>query len=397
MQKKKVINITVGIVVILLLGFLLYFGTKVYPKLKIGKEISDLLQPILTEENQTMHMDISADFAGEPFLLDTDIYRVKEEEQQYLVLEQMDFPVYIVDDLLLLENGNAFQLAKQTESQSPTYDNLFVQIAAAYEVFDITCVKTDYEANYSVYVTGEQVQELLAKVMPADAKQFNSIEKLQLVMVAQNGRLDRIEMTGKAEVNGKSVQVEVLFSEFRTLEAGVYEIPETVKQAVKTVDRDTLLNLTEDLYRLLVAFEQFQKKESRDGTVTLHANCGLINFTNTFNLEAFQKNETTSMNTEEIQNLPAMLAVLCTEGEIHCVDWQEGFEYTLSLDEESMQKITEMVIPEVVNYVMQLTDGVAKVMVVENSISSIEITIKGNVNILITKVPMEVGVKFQYE
>jgi len=397
MPKKKVINITVGIVVILLFGFLLYFGTKVYPKLKIGKEISDLLQPILTEENQTMHMDISAEFAGEPFILDSDIYMVKEDEQQYLVLEQMDFPVYIVDDLLLLENGNAFQLAKQTESQSPTYDNLFVQIAAAYEVLDITCVKTDYEANYSVYVTGEQVQELLAKVMPADAKQFNSIEKLQLVMVAQNGRLDRIEMTGKAEVNGKSVQVEVLFSEFRTLEAGVYEIPETVKQTVKTVDRDTLLNLTEDLYRLLVAFEQFQKKESRDGTVTLHANCGLINFTNKFDLATFQQNETTSMNTEEIHNLPAMIAVLCMEGEIRCIESEEGFEYTLSLDEESMQKITEMVIPEVVNYVMQLTDGVAKVMVVENSILSIEITIKGNVNILITKVPMEVGVKFQYE
>ena len=397
MQKKKVINITVGIVVILLFGFLLYFGTKLYPKLRIGKEISNLLQPILTQENQSMHMKVTADIGGEPFLLDSDIYMVKEEEQKYLVLEQMDFPVYIVDDLLLLENGNAFQLAKQTESQSHTYDNLFVQIAAAYEMFDITCVKTDFESGYSIHVTGKQVQELLAKVMPADAKKFDSIEKLQLVMVAQNDKLDRIEMTGKAEVNGKSVQIEVLISKFRKLEAGVYEIPETVKHAVKTVDRDTLLNLTEDLYRLLVAFEQFQKKESQDGTVTLHANCGLINFTNTFDLETFQQNETTSMNTEEIHNLPAMIAVLCMEGEIRCIESEEGFEYTLSLDEESMQKITGMVIPEVVNYVMQLTDGVAKVTIEENRISSIEISIKGNVNMVITKVPMEVSVEFQYE
>lgn len=375
MQNKKVLNIVVGIIGIIIIGIVLYLGTTVYPKLKIGKEISNLLRPVLTEENQSMHLDVTADFAGEPFHLDSDIYSVKEGEQQYLVLEQMDFPVYIVDSLLLLENGHAFKLSEEAESQKVKYDDLFVQIAATYEAFDITYAKTELESVYSV----------------------NVAEGQELKIVAQNDKIDRIEMTGKAELDGKSVQIEVVVSEFHKIELGKYEIPEVVKHAVETVDRDNLFNLTEDLYRLLVAFEQFQKKESQDGTITLHADCGVINFTNTFDLDVFQRNENTSVNTKEIEELPAMVAVLCTEGEIRCIAQEEGFEYTLSLDEESMQKITGMVVPEIVNYVMQLTEGTAKVVVTDNAIVSIEISIEGNVNMLFTKVPMEVDIIFQYE
>lgn len=397
MQNKKIRYVIIGIIGVVLLGLLVYVGTTVYPKFKIGKEISNLLSSVLTEENQAMHMKVATDFDGESFLLDSDIYILKEEEEKYLVLEQMNFPVYIVDSLLLLENGNAFKLSEEVSKPEYQYDDLFVQIAAAYEIFDITCVKADYESVYSINVTGEQVQELLSMAVPMDNAQIENIEKLQLKLVAQNDRLDRIEMMGSAKLSGKSVQVEVVISEFQKMDEGAYKIPEAVKQAVKTVDRDTLFHLTEDLYRLLAAFEQFQKKETQEGTVTLHANYGVINFTNTFDLALFQQEENSSVDTEEIKNLPAMMAALCVEGEIRCVERTDGFEYSLSLDEESMQKITGMVIPEMVNYVIHLTDGIAKIDVVDNTIASIEISVKGDMNILITKVPMEVAVKFQYE
>lgn len=397
MHKKKKLYMALGIAGIILLAVLIYIGTAILPKLQIGKEISDLLQPVLTEENQSMHLDIAADFAGEQMTMDSNIYKVKQDEVSYLVLEQMDFPVYIVDNILLLENGHAFKIAETVEKPKRSYDDLFVQIAAAYEVFDITCVKNDSESKYSINVIGEQVQELLAMAMPTDKAPVDSIEKLQITMTAHNSRLDRIEMTGKAEVNGNAVQVEVIISDFRELEPGKYEIPKVVKDAVKTVDRDSLFNLTEDLYRLLAAFEQFQNEENKNGTVTLHANCGIINFENTFELESFVNNGNGSMDTEEIENLPAMIGVLCMEGEIRCTENAEAFVYTLSLDETSMEKITGMVVPELVNYVMHLTDGVAKVVVEGNHITSIEIAIKGNINILITKFPMEVGIEFQYE
>ena len=375
MRNKKVLNVIIGIIVILLIGGAIYLETTVYPKLKLGKEISDLLRPILLEENQSMHLDVTADVAGESFVLDSDIYVVKEEELQYLILEQMDFPIYIVDSLLLFENGNAFKLSEEAEETKHTYDELFVQIAGAYEAFDITCVKTDLESLYSI----------------------NIAEGQEVKLVAQNGILDRIEIAGKVEQDGKSVQVDVVISEFQTLEAGAYEIPEAVQYTIRNTDRDTLFSLTEDLYRLLVAFERFQKEETKDGVVTLHANCGIINFTNTFDLDSFQENETTSVNTTEIENLPEMMALLCMEAEIRCMESQEEYDYTFSLDEEAMQKIAGMVVPEMVNYVMQFTEGVAEVIVVNNQITDIEISIEGNVNMLITKVPMEISVKFQYE
>lgn len=414
-ENKKKWYIVIGVVVAIVAAVILYFCIAYLPKLQVGKEISDLLQPLLTEENQSMHLDISADLAGELVDFESDIYLVKEDETKYIVMEQYDFPIYVVDNVLYLENGHAFKIAEEMQTQSVEYKDLFLQIAAAYEVFDITCVKTDLETGYSVNVTGEQVQELLRIVMPASAgagdgvsKLLSSIENLNLQMSARNDKLDQIEMSGSADIDGKSVQVEIVISEFQVLDAGEYAIPDVVMETVKTVDKDALFNLTEDLYRLIVAFEQFSKQETPTGTVTLSANCGIIDFRQTYDLKELENLADTgnagtagtigngSVDAEAVENLPAMIGFLCMEGEISCTETDGVFVYQLALDQKMMGTIAEAVAPELVNYVLNLTKGIAEVTIEEEQVSTIKIQIDGSVRVLFTDVPMEVGAEFVF-
>lgn len=402
-ENKKKWYIIIGVIVAIVAAVVIYVCATYLPRLQVGKEISDLLQPLLTEENQSMHMDVTTDLAGESMNLYSDIYLVKDEETKYVVMEQYDFPIYIADNVLYLENGHAFKMTKEMQMQSVNYDDLFLQLAAAYEVFDITCVKTDLETGYAVNVTGEQVQELLRMVVPVSQESedgeneiLSYIENLNVQLIAKGDKLDRIEMSGKADVNGTVVQVEVSLSDFRVLEAGDYVIPDLIKEAVQAVDKDTLFNLTEDLYRCIVAFQKLSNQEN-DGTVTLSANCGIINFNHIYDLKDLATKEIDSMDTEAVENLPAMIGFLCMEGEISCTEVNTGYEYKLVLDKESMQKIAETVVPELVNYVVTMTDGMVVVMLENDSITSIEISIEGSINVLFTEVPAKVGAVFKYE
>lgn len=405
-NKKKKLYIVIGLVVVIVAAIVIYFCATYLPRLQVGKEISNLLQPLLTEENQSMHLDVTADLVGESMNLHSDIYLVKEDEIKYVIMDQYDFPIYIVDNVLYLENGHAFKIAEEMQSQPVKYEELFLQIAAAYEMFDITCVKTDAETGYSVNVTGEQVQELLAMAVPTsqglksgEQELLNSIQSLNLQMIARNEKLDRIEMSGSAEVDGTAVQVSIVISEFQVLESGEYAIPNVVKEAMKTIDKDSLFSLTEDLYRLMIAFDRFTKQETLNGTVTLSANCGIINFNRTYNLKDFENIENTgevSVDTEGVENLPAMIGLLCMEGEISCTELGTGYEYKLALDEVTMQKMAEMVVPDLVNYIVTMTEGTVIVTLENDSVSAIVIEIEGSIKVLFSEVPAEVGVIFEY-
>ena len=395
MTKKKW-KIVIGILLMIVAVIVGYFCVGIFSRLKVGKEITNLLQPMLTEENKSMHLHIAADVNEESFLLDSDIYMVNEDDRSYVVMEQMNVPIYFTENLLFFENGHAFKLSEEVEKPELDYKNLFLQIAAVYEVFDFTCEKTDLQTSYAANVTGEQVQKLLETVMPTNDISMDGVESLNVELVAQNEQLYEVKMTGSAVLDNSAVSIEIILSQFQILEAGSYEIPEAVKQAVETVDESTLFNLTEDIYRLFLAFDKFTKQENLDGTVKLEVNCGLIHLANTYALSELGSNKIESVDEKGIENLPALIGVLCMESEIRSIENEQGHAYTLTLDETAMQKISEMVVPELVNYVIDFKAGKAEVVLAEENISTIKIEINGSIKVLFSDVPAEVRVEFTF-
>lgn len=421
MKNKKLVYGIIGVFVLVFAGIALYFGTKVLPKMNAVNEIIGALQPMIEAQNQSMDLEIDAKVKDEAIQLDSKLYMLTEDDRKYLVMEQESFPIYIVDNMLLFENGKAFLLADEIESQTDEldYDKLFSLLMVLYEELDMTFVKTDLETSYSVMVTGEKMQEVLDILVPAEEllaienlDLSQNMQQLQVCVVLQEGKLQRIEFAGEGNIMDTTSSISLHLSNFKLLESGAYPIPPAVIETVQTADKSTLFNLTEDVYRLAVALEPFSDIETIDGTVQVEVNCGLLQFDTTLDFQEMMKmtqedadgnigsegadGEDAQMNTTALQNIPQMMGYLCMESEIRSVETQEGNIYTLVLEESAMQEICEMVIPELLNYVIDFKEGNVELLLTGDRISTMKITIDGSIRVLFSDIPAEVNIVFQF-
>lgn len=396
MKKSKKIWICAGVIlVVFTLGLFVWF----FPKAKTGSEIAALLKPIITSENQSMDINLKFMIAGKETDIELKTYWLKEAEEKYLVMEQDEHPIYLVEDVLYLENGRAFLVQDADEEhQIKSIDaQMFVQLTALYEALDITTRKENDTDIYSVEVSGEDAQVLVGRIMPETYNELSEIDNLKVDLTAKDNELTSVSYSGGALVDGKEMALEVRIDNFKTLESGEYVIPEKIKSAIQNVNKEDLFSITEDLYRLMVAFADLASQETLQGKVTLSSNTGMINFKKTYDLAELGTSKNDLENADQIENLPEMIAFLCMEGDISCEEEVDGYCYTLKLNKNAMADIAEMIIPDGVNQLIKLSKGHVEIVINGSKIQSMEIGIAGNLQSLFSKIQSQVGAEFVFE
>ena len=395
MEKKKKISIGAGLVVLaLLLGVVAYF----LPKAKTGNEIAALLKPVIESENQSMRVNLQFMISGKETSIDTTMYFLTEGEEKYLVVEQDGHCVYMVEDVLLLENGQAFLIRESEEVEIKGIDlELFSQIAALYEALEIDTSREDDTVIYSIEVSGDDAQELIGHVMPEIYSELSEIENLKIDITAKEDELTSVSYSGGATVNGKNMSLKLRVADFKTLESGEYVIPEEIKTAVKHVDKDELFCITKDLYRLMVAFADLASQEKIEGTVKLSANSGIISFKKSYDLSELDTHKADLENATEIEQLPDMISLLCMEGDIACEEATDGYHYTLKLNKNTMEEITEMILPSSVSQLIKLSKGNVEIVVNGSKIKTIEIGIAGSIQSIFSSMQSQVGIEFIFD
>lgn len=106
-RKKGMVLIIAGIIFIALI---FYIGINLTPKARMLKEITSALEPVLKEANQSMKLSMNVGTGENSIQTDVRIYMLKEE-RKYFVMEVNGVPLYIADQLLVLKNGKAFEIA----------------------------------------------------------------------------------------------------------------------------------------------------------------------------------------------------------------------------------------------------------------------------------------------
>ncbi|MBR5128232.1 MAG: hypothetical protein IKU69_07360 [Roseburia sp.] len=397
MKKKQLVIIIVAVIIVILS---VCIGTGAFSKVSDAKQIAEALKPVLGAKNQSMNLKINADMNGTSILLDCNIYMVQEEGISYLVLEQEGNKFYIADNVLFLENGKAFKIAGEMQNQTISYQNFLPQISKMYEMLEITTTETENEKSYEISVTGEQVQELLKAVPSMTEIDFSMIKTLQVKLITKETVLERVELFGKADIESTSTEINIIASKFEILEDANSVIPEVVKSSVATVDKENLFSLTEDLYRLVLALEPFLDKENLNGTLKLVVDCGLIQTNVTLKLSELKTqtgNSGIQIKPADLEALPEMLGLLCMEGNISCTECNGEYSYKLVLDKDTMKKMVQMLIPGVTADTLNLAKGSAEIILTEKQITQMKLSIEGNINAIITEIPMSVGVVFWFE
>ena len=396
MKNKRWILTVLGIILLVVVIAVVCIGLGAASTVNHALRISELLQPMLDAKNQTMHIAVSAEFGGKTLALENDVYLVTEDELSYLSIEQNGTALYISDNVLFLENGKAFKIGDKLQTEVTSFKYLLPQIGGVYEVLKITAEETETETAYSITVTGEQMDTLLTTAFLGDTLPVEGIEKLNLCLTEKGGKLESITFSGNGNLDGTSVLLNVTLSGFRILAAGDYPIPEEVKQSAATVDPDGLFSLTEDLYRLVLALPPLADTESIDGTLELTVDCGLLQVDTDLKLSDMKTTSGSQLDPDKLQALPEILGWLCMEGNISCTPREDAYVYALELDQQGMQDLSRMILPELSQYGGNLTEGSVTVILKNNSITSMNVSIKGKISALIAQIPIVIAAEFTF-
>ena len=407
MEKKKVKWILIGVIVLLLVGIGIFLSKNIFPTINASLEIRNALQPMLDAENKSMHLELEVEAEEQSIQLDVNLYAVKEEEKSYLGIEHKDTHFYVVDNLILLENGKAFLLTEEeSNSSKPTvnYMDLLSMLAVAFDELQIERIEESEKISYQIEVTGEQMQDILAVTMPSKVDNIDGIECLQVKLATAEGVLDYIQINSVTSSSDKNIFFSMKASNFAVLSEGEYQIPQAVKNSLETVDKDKLFCLTEDLYRLIRVVEPLSNKKDMKGTMNWQVSCGLLQINTSMDLEKLKsmKEDGTggSGKEQEVENAKEFIGLMSSmiaEGELSCSEENGVYVYELTLDENTMKQLAETIAPEMVTYAVNFEKGSLRLSIEEETLSEISVGMEGSVNVLFTKVPMSLKVTFDFE
>lgn len=408
MKSNKAKYIAIIIVVVLLLGGAIFVAKNIFPTVNATLEITNALQPFLDAPNKSMHLLIDAEVAETVTQLDVDIYAVKEDVD-YFVMKQENSSFYIVDDLLILENGKAFLLTdkkQNTQAYTINYMDMMPLLATAFEEFEISRTEENKRITYQIEVTGAQMQKILEVALPSQASIASFVENLQVQLTTRDGNLDEIQMKGMGSSKGEQVLLSMHVSNFMILEDGEYKIPQLVKDGAKNADKEELFCLTEDLYRLIKALEPLSDKSKLQGNMNWQISCGPIQINTSLDLEKLNelkqdesnKGDTSEgNNTETAAELIGLMGSMIMEGDIRCTEQDEIYGYELVLNDASMEQLVETLEAEMLHYAIDFEQGSMKIEVKGEQLSAITIGIEGSFKALFSKVPVSVRVEFDFK
>ena len=391
-SKKTVLGVILLIVVITAVCL----GLRGTPGVDHALRISGLLQPMMEAQDQTLHVAVSAEVDADTIGWESDVYLITEGDTRFLVLEQRGTTLYIADHVLFLENGKAFRLGDEMQTHVASYWDLLPRIGALYDILKITEEETGDGAVYEITVNAEQADALLALMSLEDALPVQSVKKLDLSLAEKNGELESIRFSGNGNLDGTAVAVQAELSDFRILAPGDYPIPEAVKESAANVDPDGLFSLTEDLYRLVLAMQPLADLESIDGTLALAVDCGLIQLDTEMELSHWKGASTGQIDWEQLQALPEMLILVCMEGDVSCTQTGNAYAYALELDQQAIQRLARMILPELGQYSGNLTEGSVRILLEGNAVTSMRVAIGGKIKTLLGNIPVSVAAEFEF-
>ena len=147
----------------------------------------------------------------------------------------------------------------------------------------------------------------------------------------------------------------------------------------------------------MMALTPFADMESIDGTLALAVDCGLMQLETEMKLSDMKTASEGQIDPEQLRALPGMLGWLGMEGDISCTSTGDTYVYSLELEKEAIQKLVNMILPELGQYGGNLTEGNVGIILEDGAISSMNVSIAGEISVLITQIPITVEASFFFD
>ena len=370
-----------------------------------------LLHKYVQKEELSMTLVASADMGGQHYTLSTDLDRTQAEGQRITRAEQDGVALYYAGGSVFLENGRSFD----TGILFPDYSTLLENAEALYRAAHISLYENSGERIYSITVTGQDAEALLAHLFPTAAVRFSAARDVDIDLIASGGELTGIRFAAGGSVN--DIQTALSLHLSVDPDGQPPEIPQAVREQLLSPDALHQPVPAGELLHLLTAWLELNAADPFQAEVALSASCGPLVADDQLTLyrtwqedlpvRIIQKNgrtlyftdrtlcdetgDTLNGSKEDIirsADLPELAYRLCMNGSLVHTAHQGADQYTLSLSGEDLTAVAEAILPQLTTVDATLTGGSIQISLMDERIQSIRFTCDGSAKVLLSEVPV---------
>ncbi|MGN1414743.1 MAG: hypothetical protein ACI4WY_10920 [Anaerovoracaceae bacterium] len=367
-------------------------------------QICDILKEYAEKEELSMELTVDAMLGSETADFTAEIDRTIVDGHPITAVSQDGWVLYYNEGTVYLENGNAYRIT----DEFPDYLNLLYHAQEIYGRVDIQ----QEDQRCTATAAGEDAQALLKLLVPSASEFLGNTDSLKLETVTEGDLLKEIRFSGNGTLQDEentSFQISAVLR-IRSGEKETLSVPAPVLKAVSEGKRGTEAILTDVLVRMAAAWKDLQEQDTLCAEMRLRADCGPVAVEDTLQLcrwngswkeiWSVRKNgyvlyftdtaicgedgkiiAETDPPSVKAADLLSVAYQAFLAGGLEYSSTEEKEIFTVSLDEEGMEKAAEAIAPESVKLDPLLNSGSVQAVVIQGRICEIKVSCSGTVRV----------------
>ncbi|MGM9618879.1 MAG: hypothetical protein ACI3W8_03425 [Oscillospiraceae bacterium] len=407
-QKKKKRWVTPLLVVLaLLVGAAGAAACFLLPDLLDGAKAYDLLKAYAGQPELHMELTVDAEVDSRDAAFTAALDRTEVEGRRVTAISQEERTLYYCDGTVFLENGNAYRLS----SSFPDYSLLLDQTLKLYRAVDME----ERDGNYTLTAEGADAKAVLELLLPSAAGMLPDTNTLQVALLTAGEEVSelRFSASGVLADAGKTPFRVSAALRLKSDDQSRVQIPEAVRRALASGEYEAAEALSDDLLRLINAWQTLHGEELISAKLLLRADCGPVTLDDQLDfyrwndgglpISSIRKNgyalyfTDTAVCNENGEVVPAADAAgveaaklldvayqLCLNAQLDCSAAGETYTYTLSLDEDGMRAVACAIAPGAEELDLLFDSGSLQLVLREDRLQSLAVCCGGTVQVALS-------------
>ena len=377
----------------------------------------------LAELNQSpelsMNLLLDADMGEEAFELSASVERKTAGGHRVTRVGFDDLPLYYAENLVVLENGTAYQLT----SEFPDYSAILSNLTSIYQQTSFTTLKNGDETVYGVSVDTDGAETLVGLLLPETGGRLPDGQTLSAEVHMENGSVEKVTISASGTLKD---QAQTPFQLYVTLDgfdaAANFSVPDAVLESLdKTYADGELPVITDDLFRLINGWSNLLSRQTLAADLDVSVDCGpvvvknalryyrstldgaAVNCINKSGLNIFFSDtgsavtadgEEASGDARSLTGTAKLLDIVylvCLEGDFTSEEQAGVYTYRVALSSRAMDDMLAAVAPEAEKLEIDFTDSFAEVTIEDDTVVSLRISCGGSVKVLLTSASADVA------
>ena len=371
----------------------------------------------LAELNQAseLSMDLRLDAQVDEEALDlaASVGRKTVDEHRVTRVDFGDLPLYYAENLVVLENGTAYQLT----DEFPDYASILSQLVPLYKQTSFTTLKNGSETVYGISVEADAARTLLNLLLPEISGKLADSQALSAEVHMEDDSVQSVTVSASGALTDKAQTPFDLSVTLDNFDASAgFSVPDAVIDSLdKTYEDGALPIITADLFRLIDGWANLFAKETLAADLDISVDCGpvvvknalryyrrevdgvTVNCINKSSLNIFFSDtgsavtaggEEASSEAKSLTGTAKLLDIVylvCQNGDFTSEQEGGSYRYTVSLDSRSMEDLLAVLAPDAVDLDIDFSNSSVTVTMEEDTVSHLSISCGGSVKVLLTQ------------